>query len=107
MIIVTTTNSVEGRDIIEYRGVVAGEAVIGANVFRDIFAAVRDFVGGRAGAYEKVLKKARDAALDDMIAEALAVGADAVVGVDLDYETAGKSGSMLIAVASGTAVKLR
>ena len=106
MIIVTTTNSVEGRSIVEYRGVVAGEAVIGANVFRDMFAAIRDFVGGRAGAYEKVLKKARDAALDDMIAEAMAVGADAIVGVDLDYETAGKSGAMLIAVASGTAVKL-
>ena len=99
MIIVTTTNSVEGREIVEYRGVVAGEA--------DLFAAIRDIVGGRAAAYEKVLKKARDAALDDMIAEALAVGADAVVGVDLDYETAGKGGAMLIAIASGTAVKLR
>lgn len=107
MIIVTTTNSVEGREIVEYRGVVAGEAVIGANIFRDLFAAIRDIVGGRAAAYEKVLKKARDAALDDMIAEALAVGADAVVGVDLDYETAGKGGAMLIAIASGTAVKLR
>lgn len=107
MIIVTTTPTVEGRSIAEYRGIVAGEAVIGANMFRDMFAAIRDIVGGRAGAYEKVLKRARDAALDDMIAEALAVGADAVVGVDLDYETAGGSSSMLIAVASGTAVTLR
>jgi uncharacterized protein YbjQ (UPF0145 family) len=107
MLIVTTTNSVEGREIIEYRGIVAGEAVIGANIFRDLFAAVRDIVGGRSGSYEKVLKAARDASLDDMIAEAMAIGADAIVGVDLDYETAGKGGAMLIAIASGTAVKLR
>ncbi len=104
--IVTTTPDVQGRRIVEYHGLVTGEAILGANVVRDFFASVRDVVGGRSGAYEKVLKSARDSAIDDMIAEAEARGADAVVGVDLDYEVLGKEGSMLMVAASGTAVKL-
>ncbi len=102
--IVTTTPTVEGRAIKEYRGIVSGEAVLGVNMFRDLFANIRDIVGGRAGAYEKELRNARDAALDDMVAEAVAMGATAVVGVDLDYEVIGKS--MLMVSANGTAVVL-
>jgi uncharacterized protein YbjQ (UPF0145 family) len=103
--ILTTTESVEGRQIATYLGVVSGEAVYGANVFRDFFASVRDVVGGRAGGYEKVLKDGKEVALEDMVEEARALGADAVVGVDLDYENIGKS--MLMVSANGTAVKLR
>ena len=102
--IVTTTPTVEGREIKEYRGIVSGEAVLGVNMFRDLFANIRDIVGGRAGAYEKELRNARDAALDDMVAEAVAMGATAVVGVDLDYEVIGQS--MLMVSANGTAVVL-
>lgn len=104
--LVTTTNTVEGARIAEYHGLVSGEAVLGANIFRDMFAAIRDVVGGRAGSYEKELKRARDIALDDMVDEAKARGANAVIGVDLDYETVGKEGSMLMVTASGTAVTL-
>jgi uncharacterized protein YbjQ (UPF0145 family) len=104
--LVTTTPTVEGRRIVEYHGLVSGEAILGANIFRDMFAAVRDIVGGRAGAYEKELKKARDIALEDMVEEAQSRGANAVIGVDLDYETVGKEGAMLMVTASGTAVTL-
>jgi uncharacterized protein YbjQ (UPF0145 family) len=104
--IVTTTHDVQGRQIVEYHGLVTGEAILGANVFRDFFASVRDVVGGRSGAYERVLKNARDSAVEEMVAEAKARGADAVVGVDLDYEVIGKEGSMLMVSASGTAVRL-
>lgn len=104
--IVTTTNSVEGRRIVEYHGLVTGEAILGANVFRDMFASIRDIVGGRSGAYERVLRDARDAAIREMTAEAKALGADAVVGVDLDYEVLGKDSGMLMVSASGTAVRL-
>ena len=104
--IVTTTTDVQGRRIVEYHGLVTGEAILGANVVRDFFASIRDVVGGRSGAYEKVLKSARDSAVEGMVAEAPARGADAVVGVDLDYEVLGKEGSMLMVAASGTAVKL-
>lgn len=105
--ITTTTDSVEGRKIAAYLGVVSGEAVMGANVFRDLFAGIRDIVGGRAGGYEKELKKARQAALDAMQAEAAALGADAVVAVDLDYEVIGGDEKTLLMVsANGTAVKL-
>ncbi len=104
--IVTTTSDVQGRPIVEYHGLVTGEAILGANVVRDFFASIRDVVGGRSGAYEKVLKSARDSAIEEMVAEAKARGADAVVGVDLDYEVLGKEGSMLMVAASGTAVKL-
>ncbi len=104
--LVTTTNNVEGRQVIEYHGLVTGQAIYGANVFRDLFAGIRDFVGGRAGAYEKVLRDGRDNAVADMVEEARQLGANAVIGVDLDYETVGKDGSMLMVSASGTAVRI-
>jgi uncharacterized protein YbjQ (UPF0145 family) len=104
--IVTTTHDINGRRIVQYFGLVSGEAILGANVFRDFFASVRDVVGGRSGAYERVLKSARDSAVEEMVDEAKARGADAVIGVDLDYEVIGKEGSMLMVSASGTAVKL-
>ncbi len=102
--IVTTTPSIEGRSIREYRGVVNGEAILGAHLFKDLFAGIRDIVGGRSGAYEKELKRAREIALEEMQAAAAAAGANAVVGVDLDYEVIGQKGSMLMVSASGTAV---
>ncbi|HEX2884391.1 MAG TPA: heavy metal-binding domain-containing protein [Candidatus Limnocylindria bacterium] len=102
----TTTPTVDGRVISEYLGVVTGEAILGANIVRDLFAGIRDIVGGRSGAYEEELRKARQIALDEMAAEATARGADAVVGIDLDYETVGGQGSMLMVSASGTAVRL-
>ena len=105
--LVTTTNTVEGRTIAEYRGIVAGEAVMGANIFRDLFASIRDIVGGRSGSYEKELNKARTIAIDDMSEEAAALGANAVIGVDIDYETVGDKSSMLMVTAAGTAVVLR
>ena len=104
--IVTTTPDVQGRHIIEYLGLVTGEAILGANVLRDFLASIRDVVGGRSAAYENVVRAARDAAVAEMIQEAQARGADAVVGVDLDFEVIGKEGSMLMVGASGTAVKL-
>ena len=103
--IITTTPSIEGRSIAEYRGLVTGEAILGANIFKDLLAGIRDIVGGRAGAYEKELAKARAIALEEMEAAAVSMGADAIVGVDLDYETVGQ-GSMLMVTASGTAVLL-
>ena len=104
--IVSTTPTLEGRPITEYRGLVTGEAILGANIFKDLFAGIRDIVGGRSGAYEQELTKARSIAVEEMTAAAAALGADAVVGVDLDYETVGQGGSMLMVTASGTAVKL-
>jgi uncharacterized protein YbjQ (UPF0145 family) len=104
--IVTTTSSVEGRRIVAYLGIVGGEAILGANVFRDLFASIRDIVGGRSGAYERTLREAKDTAIQDMVDAAAARGADAVVGVDLDYEVVGSNGSMLMVTCSGTAVKL-
>ncbi len=105
--ILTTTPSVEGKTIREYRGIVTGEAIVGANIFRDVFARVRDIVGGRSAAYEKELRRSRETALAEMSEEARATGADAVVGIDLDYEVVGTGGSMLMVAASGTAVRLR
>lgn len=102
--LVTTTNSIEGRRITEYKGLVAGEAVTGANVVRDIFAGLRDFFGGRSGSYEKVFRSSREAAIEDMVANARAMGANAVLGVDIDYESVGAKGSILMATACGTAV---
>ncbi len=101
--IVTTTPSVEGKTITVYHGIVTGEAILGANIFRDLFAKVRDVVGGRSAAYEKELAKARETALDEMQERASAMGANAVVGVDLDYEVIN---NMLMVSASGTAVSL-
>jgi uncharacterized protein YbjQ (UPF0145 family) len=105
-LIVTTTPHVEGRQIGGYLGIVTGEAILGANIFKDLFAGIRDIVGGRSGTYERELARARQIALDEMSQMAAAAGADAVVGVDLDYETVGQGGSMLMVTASGTAVKL-
>ena len=104
--LVTTTNSVEGRRIVTYHGVVSGEAIFGANVFRDWFASIRDVVGGRSGAYEKVLRSARDTALQEMAEEARRLGANAVIGVDLDYGAVGANESMMLVTANGTAVTL-
>ena len=104
--LVTTTNTVEGQRITQYLGLVAAETILGANIFRDIFASVRDIVGGRSNSYEKVLADARDSAIAEMTAKAKAMGANAVVGVDIDYETVGSNGSMLMVTAAGTAVKL-
>jgi uncharacterized protein YbjQ (UPF0145 family) len=101
---VTTTPSLEGRRIVRYLGVVAGEAIMGANVFKDLFAGVRDIVGGRSGTYERELQRAREIALDELEQRARALGANAVVGVDLDYEVLGQGNSMLMVSASGTAV---
>lgn len=103
--IVSTTHSIEGKTITAYQGIVTGEVIIGANFVKDIFASFRDFFGGRAESYERVLREAKEKALEEMITEALRMGADAIVGVDLDYETLGQRGSMLMVSASGTAIK--
>jgi uncharacterized protein YbjQ (UPF0145 family) len=104
--LVTTTNSVEGKRIVEYKGLVAGEAIMGANIFRDLFASVRDVVGGRSSSYEKVMGDARKTAIAEMCDQARELGANAVIGVDIDYETLGSNGSMLMVSAAGTAVKI-
>ena len=104
--LVTTTNTIEGRRILEYKGLVAGEAILGANIFRDLFASIRDIVGGRSGSYEKVLNDARQTAIAELTDKAAELGANAVIGVDLDYETIGSNGSMLMVTAAGTAVWL-
>ena len=104
--IITTTPSVEGQAVEEYLGIVSGEAIMGANMFKDIFAGIRDIVGGRSGAYEEELRKAKEIALQEMGDNARHMGADAILSVDLDYETVGANGSMLMVSASGTAVKL-
>ncbi|MBK8907614.1 MAG: heavy metal-binding domain-containing protein [Rhodospirillales bacterium] len=106
--IMTTTESIAGRTIDDYLGIVSGEAVMGTNIFRDMFAGIRDIVGGRAGSYEKELRKAKRTALEEMAEQAAELGADAVVGIDLDYEHLGIGDrSMLMVSANGTAVKLR
>lgn len=105
--LLTTTNTIEGKEIVEYYGIVTGETIIGANFFRDLFASIRDFVGGRAGSYEEILRKAKDSALQEMTEQAAHYGANAVIAVDLDYETVGESGSMLMVTAAGTAVRYR
>ena len=104
--IVTTTPSIEGKRIVEYLGPVAGEAVFGANIFRDLFASIRDVVGGRAGGYQKVLRDGRTSAFEDMIEEARDMGANAIVGVDIDYESLGETNSMLMVSCNGTAVRI-
>lgn len=104
--LISTTESIEGRKVTTYLGVVSGEAILGANVFKDVFAGIRDIVGGRSGAYEEELRRAKEIALEDLEAAAAALGANAVIGVDLDYESVGQSGGMLMVSANGTAVKL-
>ena len=104
--VLSTTNGIDGKPAKEYLGIVTGETIIGANIFKDFFAGIRDIVGGRSGSYEKVLREAKDTALKEMTDEAMRLGADAVIGIDLDYETVGSTGGMLMVTASGTAVKL-
>jgi uncharacterized protein YbjQ (UPF0145 family) len=105
-ITVTTTPTIEGHPIQEYCGIVTGEVIVGANIFRDLFANIRDIVGGRSGSYERILADARKQAIEELQAEAAAIGGNAVVGIDLDYEIIGANGSMLMVSASGTAVKI-
>ena len=104
-IILSTTNVIEGKPARDYLGIVTGETIIGANIFKDLFASIRDIVGGRSGSYEKVLREAKDTALKEMEEAAICLGADAVVGLYLDYETVGANGGMLMVTASGTAIK--
>jgi uncharacterized protein YbjQ (UPF0145 family) len=108
-VVITTTPTIQGYEIGEYFGIVTGEAILGANIFKDLFAGIRDIVGGRSAAYEEELRRARQLALEQMLAEAQSLGADAIVGVDLDYETVGvgRGGNMLMVTASGTAVKVQ
>ncbi|AMX03960.1 hypothetical protein A3224_00265 [Microbulbifer thermotolerans] len=105
--LMTTTSVIDGREIQEYLGVVVGEAILGANIFKDIFGAVRDIVGGRAGAYEREMAKARKVAFEEMEEEARKLGADGIVGIDIDYEVVGQQGSIMMVSVSGTAVKFR
>lgn len=102
--LISTTPTIEGRHILEYKGVVTGETIIGANVLKDFMAGLRDFFGGRSGTYEKVLREAKDTALREMEDRARELGANAIVGIDLDYEAIGQNGSMLMVMCSGTAV---
>ena len=104
--ILTTTPTIEGRKIVEYKGVVFGEVIVGVNFIKDVAASLRDFFGGRSNTYEKELIAARDTAMNELKARAMAVGADAVVGIDIDYEVLGQNSGMLMVTASGTAVKL-
>ncbi len=102
--ILTTTPQIDGYQIREYKGVVTGETIIGANVFKDFMAGIRDIVGGRSASYEKVLREAKDTSMQEMMERAQMMGANAIVGIDIDYETIGASGSMLMVATSGTAV---
>lgn len=102
--IAVTTNELEGKKIVKYIGIVTGEAIIGANIVKDFFAGIRDIVGGRSKSYEEGLREAKDIALREMQEQAIRLGANAIIGVDLDYETLGRNGSMLMVSASGTAV---
>lgn len=102
--IMSTTPTIEGQTIREYKGVVTGETIIGANVFKDFFAGIRDIIGGRSGSYEKVLREAKNTSLSEMQDRAREMGANAIVGIDIDYETVGQNGSMLMVATSGTAV---
>ena len=104
--LLTTTNNFEGKPIQQYLGIVAAEAIIGANIFKDIFAGIRDIVGGRSGTYERVIEEARINALRELQDKAQQMGANAIVGIDLDFETVGSGGSMLMVVATGTAVRI-
>ena len=104
--ILSTTNNIDGTPVKNYLGIVTGETIIGANIVKDVFASIRDIVGGRSGSYEKVLREAKDTALKEVTENAKRLNADAILGVDLDYETVGNRGGMLMVTASGTAVNL-
>lgn len=103
-VLVTTTPTIEGKTITSYRGIVTGEAIMGANIFKDLFAGIRDIVGGRSATYERELRRARELAMSEIQNSAVELGANAVVGIDIDYETVGGQGSMLMVTISGTAV---
>ncbi len=103
----STTPSIEGKRITQYHGIVTGETIIGANIFKDILASIRDIVGGRSGAYEKAFRKAREIAFEEMEQEAAELGANAIVGIDIDTETVGSQGAMLMVSVSGTAVTIQ
>jgi uncharacterized protein YbjQ (UPF0145 family) len=102
--ILSTTPTIEGRTVLEYKGIVTGETIIGANVFKDFMAGIRDFIGGRSGSYEKVLREAKETSMLEMQERAAKMGANAIVGIDIDYETVGQKGSMLMVAVSGTAI---
>lgn len=104
--ITTTTNSIEGRPVQQYLGIVSSEVIIGANIFKDLFAGLRDIMGGRSSTYEKVIEEARTSAMNELIQKAQSIGATAIIGIDLDFETIGASGSMLMVMATGTAVRI-
>lgn len=104
--ITTTTNAIEGRPVQQYLGIVSSEAIIGANIFKDLFAGIRDIAGGRSGTYEKVIEEARTNAMNELIQKAQSIGANAIIGIALDFETIGTSGSMLMVMATGTAVRI-
>ena len=103
--LLTTTPNIQGREITQYFGIVSGETIIGANLFKDFFAGIRDIVGGRASSYESVLREAKESALQEMSDQAARMGANAVIDIDLDFETVGANGSMLMVTAAGTAVR--
>lgn len=102
--ITTTTHNIEGKPVVQYLGVVSAESIIGANIFKDLFAGLRDIVGGRSETYERVIEEARNNAMNEMVKKAQSLGGNAVIGIDLDFETVGSSGSMLMVLATGTAV---
>ncbi len=104
--ILSTTSNIEGKKTVKYLGLVSGDAILGANIFRDFFASIRDIVGGRSASYEKELRKAKDIALEEMRDQAKQLGANAIIGIDIDYETIGANSSMLMVSANGTAVVL-
>ena len=104
--ILTTTPNIEGYKILEYKGLVTGETIIGANFIKDLFAGIRDIVGGRSKSYEKVLQEGKETSVREMMQRAQELGANAIVGIDIDYETIGQGGSMLMVVCSGTAVRI-
>jgi len=103
--IMTTTNNLEGKEINQYLGIITGEAILGANIFKDFFAGIRDIVGGRSASYEKELKEARRIAFSELEEKAFQLGANAIIGIDVDYETIGDTGSMLMVSVTGTAVQ--
>ena len=105
--ILTTTTSVEGRPVSQYLGIVTGEVIVGAHIFKDVLAGVRNIVGGRSGSYESTLREARAEAFEEAMSEAREMGADAIIGIDIDYEVLGQGGSMLMVAVSGTAVRLQ
>lgn len=104
--ITTTTNIIEGRPVQQYLGIVSSETIIGANLFKDLFAGIRDIVGGRSGTYERVIDEARTNAMAELVQKAQSLGANAIIGIDLDFETVGTGGSMLMVIATGTAVTI-